>query len=253
MIAMSIIIFALFIIIIMIVIAQKINEKKQAEIKRVVSLHKKILLEVDSVLLDPSSVNLSDNLKLMIQKRVLRSLSQIKELNNSNLNNNKIREITFEIDKLKSSKSVFLSMEDLNIPESDQEAISLIQYIKLIKRILISEHKLGNIDSLIYSHEESLLSLAQIKILVETHYSKAVNAKLANKIGSARTSFEKSLEILRNNQSTNEYFEEKIALITEHLSDITEELKTANNDHQKKLAEQEYDEMEVLFTPKRKW
>lgn len=235
------------------IIIQKNNERNQVEIKRLISLNKAILSEAENILINPIAEQLSNDLKSTLYKRILRALIQIQKISVNNFSKNKIRDTEFQIAKLTSINDIVQSMSDIDVPDTDLEVIAIIQFIKKIKMILISEYKLGNVESSIYSNEEALLSMSQIRLSVETHYSKALKARAADKIGTARTSFEKALEILQNHDGNSEYKEKKMVEISDRLNDIAEDLKTANDDHLKKVAKKEYDELDALFKPKQKW
>jgi type II secretory pathway predicted ATPase ExeA len=74
-----------------------------------------------------------------------------------------------------------------------------------------------------------------------------------NMTGSARQYFEKALTTLDNQSYTDEYITTRRAELESMLEKITQELKSANASSVKKKLEEEKDDLDELFAPKKKW
>ena len=72
-------------------------------------------------------------------------------------------------------------------------------------------------------------------------------------VGSARQYFEKALATLSGVSYSDEYVSAKRQEVENYLEAISSELKASNATSRKKKAEQEQDDLDVLFAPKKKW
>ena len=75
----------------------------------------------------------------------------------------------------------------------------------------------------------------------------------ANMIGSARQYYEKAKSIIASLNYRDEYINTKAVEIEEVLKQISTELKATNATDRQKKQEQEKDDLDVLFAPKKKW
>jgi len=143
--------------------------------------------------------------------------------------------------------------EKIVLPENDKQIIALVQGIKKIRNLLRSEHSKGKVDTQIFLNEDKRLEKLQLRINVESQAKRGMAARSANMLGSARQYFEKAIATLSAQTYSDEYISSKKAEIENLLEEITNELKVTNATDRKKKAEQEQDDLDVLFAPKKKW
>jgi hypothetical protein len=72
-------------------------------------------------------------------------------------------------------------------------------------------------------------------------------------VGSARQYFEKAYATLSAVPYSDEYVNAKRQEVERYLEEISVELKASNASALKKKNEQEQDDLDVLFAPKKKW
>ena len=119
--------------------------------------------------------------------------------------------------------------------------------------MLRSEHSKARVDTQIFLSEDKRLEKIQLKINIDSQVKRGNAARAANMLGSARQYFEKALNTLNSVSYTDEYISAKKAELEGFLSEITTDLKATNATDAKKKAEQEKDDLDVLFAPKKKW
>jgi hypothetical protein len=132
----------------------------------------------------------------------------------------------------------------------------IIQYIQAVKKlriILRSEHSKGQIDSKVFMDEDKQLERLQVKVNVETLIKRGRAALQTNMLGSARQYFEKAKNALENQNPQDEYSMSKLSTLNEWLHDIQSNLKSVNEKDRAKKQEEERDELDELFAPKKKW
>ena len=78
-------------------------------------------------------------------------------------------------------------------------------------------------------------------------------AHQTNMLGSARQYYEKAKAALENQNQKDEYAHSRLANLTEWLNEIQSNLKSVNAQDRAKRQEEERDELDELFAPKKKW
>ncbi|MEC8206347.1 MAG: hypothetical protein VX076_00580, partial [Pseudomonadota bacterium] len=211
---------------------------------------KKIIEEAEDVLLNSTNIPMSENTLRIIQRRIYDALASMVQLSpNSRELKNRLKESK---ERLTAPLEVN-NTEALVLPDNDKQLISLIQGIKKLRTLLRSEHGKGKVDSQVFVAEDKRLEKLQLRINVESQIKRGMSARSANMVGSARQYFEKALATLSSVSYRDEYFNSKKQEVENYLEAISSELKASNATSLKKKAEQEQDDLDVLFAPKKKW
>ncbi|EWH06803.1 hypothetical protein [Pseudoalteromonas lipolytica] len=241
---------ALIVIALWVSAVQQHKEKQETERRKELTKQKKIIEEAEEVLLNSTNIPMSENILRIIQRRVYDALASMVQLSpnskelKSRLNEAKQR-LTLPIDSNNSDALV--------LPDNDKQLISLIQSIKKLRALLRSEHGKGKVDSQVFVAEDKRLEKLQLRINVESQIKRGISARAANMVGSARQYFEKALATLASVSYSDDYINTKKQEIENYLEAISTELKASNATSRKKKAEQEQDDLDVLFAPKKKW
>ena len=72
-------------------------------------------------------------------------------------------------------------------------------------------------------------------------------------MGSARQYFEKAIAALDSQNSPDSWALQRKAQLQEQLKEIQDSLRSANAEDRAKRAEEEKDDLDELFAPKKKW
>ena len=241
---------ALIVIALWVSAVQQHKEKQEAERRKELAKQKKIIEEAEDVLINSTNIPMSENLLRIIQRRVYDALASMVQLSPTS------KELKNRLNESKERLSAPIdgnNSESLVLPDNDKQLISLIQGIKKLRSVLRSEHGKGNVDSHIFVAEDKRLEKLQLRINVESQIKRGISARSANMIGSARQYFEKALATLSSISYSDEYTNAKRNEVEGYLETISTELKASNATSLKKKAEQEQDDLDVLFAPKKKW
>ena len=245
-------------IILLVVIAVVVNamqqhrEKQQAERRAQLNKYKAIIEETEAVLMNSNNIPLTSALLMVLHKRIHDALKMMHELvPESKEVKSRIQQSQDRIDS--SDPNVKLSDEPLKMPENENQIVAMVQGIKKLRTVLRSEHSKGNVDSQLFMIEDRRLESLQLQINVESQLRRGLKAKNSNMLGSARQYFEKALNTLESQSYSDEYIKAKTAEVTEHLTEITNELKSVNASDAKRRDEESKDELDLLFAPKKKW
>ncbi|MCQ8877160.1 hypothetical protein NQT69_03780 [Pseudoalteromonas shioyasakiensis] len=241
---------ALIVIALWVSAVQQHKEKQEAERRKELTKQKKIIEESEDVLLNSANIPMSESAYRVIQRRIYDALTSMvqlsptsKELKNR-LNEAKTR-MSSAVDTSKS--------ESLALPDNDKQLIALIQGIKKLRAVLRSEHGKGKVDSQIFVAEDKRLEKLQLKINIESQIKRGLSARSANMVGSARQYFEKAYATVSSVAHSDDYINSKRQELEGYLEEISTELKVSNATALKKKNEQEQDDLDVLFAPKKKW
>ena len=241
---------ALIVIALWVSAVQQHKEKQEAERRKELAKQKKIIEEAEDVLINSTNIPMSENLLRIIQRRVYDALASMVQLSPTS------KELKNRLNESKERLSAPIeasNSESLVLPDNDKQLISLIQGIKKLRSVLRSEHGKGKVDSQIFVAEDKRLEKLQLRINVESQIKRGISARSANMIGSARQYFEKALATLSSISYSDEYTNAKRNEVESYLEAISTELKASNATSLKKKAEQEQDDLDVLFAPKKKW
>ncbi len=241
---------ALIVIALWVSAVQQHKEKQETERRKELTKQKKIIEESEDVLLNSANIPMSENAYRVIQRRIYDALTAMVQLSpNSKELKNRLNEAKTRMsDPVDASNS-----ETLALPDSDKQLIALIQGIKKLRAVLRSEHGKGKVDSQIFVAEDKRLEKLQLKINIESQIKRGISARSANMVGSARQYFEKAYATVSAVAYSDDYINAKRKELEGYLEAISTELKVSNATALKKKTEQEQDDLDVLFAPKKKW
>ncbi|PAJ73928.1 hypothetical protein CJF42_13190 [Pseudoalteromonas sp. NBT06-2] len=231
---------------------QQHKEKQEIERRQELTKHKKIIEETESILMNSSNLPMSKAIIAVMQKRIFDSLKLMSELSPTSKEiNNRLREAT---ERGANPQAGDTSATDkVVLPDNEKQIISLIQGIKKLRNVLRAEHSKGRVDTQIFLSEDKRLEKIQLKINIDSQVKRGNAARSANMLGSARQYFEKALITLNSLSYTDDYINAKRTELEGFLTKITTDLKATNATDAKKKSEQEQDDLDVLFAPKKKW
>lgn len=242
---------ALIVIAVWVSAIQQHKEKQDAERRKELAKQKKVIEESEDVILNASNIPMSETIIRIIQRRVHDALAVMVELSPTSRElKNRLHESK---ERISNNLDTPAEAERLVMPDNDKQIIALVQGIKKLRQILRSEHSKGKIDTQVFVVEDKRLEKLQLRINVESQIKRGRSAKAANMIGSARQYFEKAYATICAVTYSDEYVTEKRAELETLLEEISVELKASNASSVKKRAEQERDDLDVLFAPKKKW
>ncbi|MEH6395761.1 hypothetical protein [Pseudoalteromonas sp.] len=241
---------ALIVIALWVSAVQQHKEKQETERRKDLTKQKKIIEESEDVLLNSANIPMSENILRILQRRIHDALVTMVQLSPSSKElKNRLKEAKERLgNPLDATNS-----ENLVLPDNDKQLISLIQGIKKLRAVLRSEHGKGKVDSQIFVAEDKRLEKLQLRINIESQIKRGISARSANMVGSARQYFEKAYATVSAVAYSDDYITGKRQELEGYLDAISTELKASNATALKKKAEQEQDDLDVLFAPKKKW
>ncbi|KJZ00700.1 MULTISPECIES: hypothetical protein [Pseudoalteromonas] len=243
---------ALIVIAVWVSAVQQHKEKQEAQRRQELAKQKKIIEETEEVLVNSVNIPLSNNVMMILYRRIHDALAAMVELSpsskelKSRLNDAKTR-LTSGVDESANMG------ENFALPDHDKQLISLIQGIKKLRTIMRSEHSKGKIDTPVFMQEDKTFERLQLKINIESQIKRGVAARNANMVGSARQYFEKAYATITALNYSDDYVTNKKNQLEDYLNEISSELKASNASARKKREEEEKDDLDVLFAPKKKW
>ena len=241
---------ALIVIALWVSAVQQHKEKQETERRKDLTKQKKIIEESEDVLLNSANIPMSENILRVLQRRIHDALVTMVQLSpNSKELKNRLKEAKERL----SNPLEATNSENLVLPDNDKQLISLIQGIKKLRAVLRSEHGKGKVDSQVFVAEDKRLEKLQLRINIESQIKRGISARSANMVGSARQYFEKAYATVSAVAYSDDYITSKRQELEGYLEAISTELKASNATALKKKAEQEQDDLDVLFAPKKKW
>ncbi|GGD54045.1 hypothetical protein [Lacimicrobium alkaliphilum] len=248
-----VLIVALIIIAIIINAIQQHREQVEAERRAELAKQKAIVDETEDALMAAAHIPVSQHMILILNKRILNGLKEMQE------HNPKARDLKQRIkDAEERVKSIDTNQpapgnENFSLPDNDKQIIVLIQGIKKLRTILRSENSKGKVDSQIFLTEDKRMARLQLKINVETLVKRGRSAIKSEMLGSARQYFEKAIAALNASSEQDDYTIARKQELEQNLESIQNNLRNANAEDRARKKEEERDELDELFAPKKKW
>lgn len=247
-----ILIVTLIVLAIMVNAIQQHKEKVEAERRTELAKQKSIIDETESVLMaaTQSQVPVAPHLNIVLLKRIQNALKFVAELNpNASDNKQRAKEMGERIKAMGSEAGTI--EEKINLPDSDKQIIVCIQSLKKLRALLRSEHSKGKVDTQVFMNEDKRLDRMQLRVNVDTLSRRAESAIKGQMMGSARQYLEKAIIALSSFPTQDEYTATRKAQLETQLNQIQENLRNSNAEDTARRIEEERDDLDMLFAPKK--
>jgi hypothetical protein len=233
-------------------IMQQYKQKQETDRRILMTRQKLIIDESDELLLNASRLPYSKILVLLLQNRILDALRAISVVNPSlNSVRQRIQDVTAQITYVQehyqaNEESAFRT------PDSDRQALQMLQLVKKIRAVVRIEHNKGKIDPQAFVAEDRRLELLLLKINIANLIQRTLDARMQRQFGSAKQMLTKGITTLAAIHDKDAWLisrEEEMRLA---MREMAEQLEQANQKELDQLNEKK-DDLDVLFQPKRKW
>ncbi len=233
-------------------IMQQYKQKQETDRRILMTRQKLIIDESDELLLNASRLPYSKLLVLLLQNRILDALRAISVVNPSlNSVRQRIQDVTAQITYVQehyqaNEESAFRT------PDSDRQALQMLQLVKKIRAVVRIEHNKGKIDPQAFVAEDRRLELLLLKINIANLIQRTLDARMQRQFGSAKQMLTKGITTLAAIHDKDAWLisrEEEMRLA---MREMAEQLEQANQKELDQLNEKK-DDLDVLFQPKRKW
>ncbi|MGO1245960.1 MAG: DNA repair ATPase [Oceanisphaera sp.] len=241
---------ALLLLIIIYNILQQYLQKQEAEKRTQLLRHKNIINETDELLLNASQLPFSKALVVSLYSRILHSLKAMQQQDpNSEQIKTRLVNIQQQIQHVKDNYSQ--EQPGLKPPESDQQALHMLQVVKRLRTVLRIEHNKGKLGNQTFVQEDRRLELIRLKINL-VNLAKRARTALGNKdVNTAQQLLKKGLSVLDQIPDKDEQLKGIESNLQQRLSELTSTQKKELQEQQ--AQEEEKSELDLLFEPKRKW
>lgn len=230
-------------------VLQQHKEKQDAERRLEMSKFKTIIEETELMIANDSNVPISRNGYIMLYRRVLHALKKMNAITPGNKDiHARIKDCT---GKIEAGTFNVIDADSLPIPENEKALIALIQGIKKYRVILRSEQNKGNLTGPAFMEEDKKIEQLQLRINVESQLRRGAKARSNGMTGSARQYYEKALATLEAQSYTNDYIMTTKQKASTVLAEIATELNSAKS--AKPDSDEDGDNLDALFAPKKKW
>lgn len=245
---------ALMLIVVFVNGYQQHREKLEAERRTELAKQKSIVDETEDVIVASANLPISNTLNSILQTRVINALKVMHELDPKQTSiRQRLRDAESRVKEMDVSGSSSTGDESIQLPDNDRQIIVFIQCLKKQRALLRSEHGKGKVDSHIFSKEDRRLDKLQLRVNVETLDRRAKAALKGGMMGSARQYFEKAIAAVNAFPNQDNYTADIRNKLEVQLKEIQENLTRVNAEDRAKRAEEERDELDELFAPKKKW
>ncbi|MFG0833328.1 MULTISPECIES: hypothetical protein [Aeromonas] len=234
-------------------VVQQYKQKAEADKRQAIAKHKSIADETEEMLLNVNLVPFSKNLVLLLQHRILdayRAIAQVMPGNGQI--RQRIQDVQTQIKNVQDNYSPH-DEGHFKTPESDRQAIQMLQLVKKMRAVLRVEHNKGKIDPQGFAQEDRRLELMQLKINIANLLKRAMDAQIQGQYGTCRQLFTKGLAAVGNISDKDAYLLAREEEMRQGLKSLDEHLAQQSESELQNIKDKETDELDVLFQPKKKW
>jgi len=237
-------------------VIQQYKQKIEADKRISIAKQRAVIAEVDELLLNATRMPFSKSLLLVLQNRIRNALKIMISISPStaaikeHLSNTDAQIQQIQQNYTPPDESVFRT------PESDKEALALLQVTKKIRAVLRSEHAKGKINTEVFVAEDHRLEIMQLKINLENSMKRVAEAKANEQFGSANQMINKLLKVLSSITDKDGYLERKQEQLIELKAEIQNQTEKTNDAELQAMKEREKekkDDLDELFADKKKW
>lgn len=178
-------------------VVQQYKQKAESDKRQAIARHKAVADETEEVLLNVNLVPFSKNMVLLLQHRILDAYRAIALVMPNAQVKQRIADVQLQIKNVQENYS---SQDEghFKTPESDRQAIQMLQLAKKMRAVLRVEHNKGKIDPQGFAQEDRRLELMQLKINIANLLKRAMDAQIQGQYGTCRQLYTKGLGALAN-------------------------------------------------------
>ncbi|MGS2720281.1 hypothetical protein [Paraglaciecola aestuariivivens] len=232
---------------------QQHKNKIEAERRAALSKHKSIIENTENALVAAEQLPISQRLIYIMHRRILAALKAAQRLGDGTTGaKERIKSVENGLSNI-DLKQPPPTDEQFRLPSNDKQVIQFIRGIKTLRALLRAEFKKGHIDSRVFVAEDKLLERLQLRANVDTLIKRGDVALKSNQFGSARQCLEKAISALSSQPNPDDFIMAKQAKLEAKLLDIEKNLRNANKQDVAKREASERDELDELFSEKKKW
>ncbi|HEH9426496.1 TPA: DNA repair protein [Aeromonas sobria] len=233
-------------------VVQQYKQKAEADKRHAVARHKTVADETEEVLLNVNLVPFSKNMVLLLQHRILDAYRAIAQVMPNNQIKQRIADVQTQIKNVQENYSPHDEVH-FKTPESDRQAIQMLQLVKKMRAVLRVEHNKGKIDPQGFAQEERRLELMQLKINISNLIKRAMDAQIQGQFGTCRQLYIKGLSAIGNVGDKDPYLVAREEDMRQGLKALDEQQQQNSAQDLQNIKDKETDELDVLFQPKKKW
>ncbi|GAC25944.1 hypothetical protein GMES_3667 [Paraglaciecola mesophila KMM 241] len=227
----------------------KVESEKRVEVAK----QKNVVDETEEILLATEHITVSQQLKFIFQQRIVNALKIIAQVNPGVMDiNSRIESASNKLKELSANQEP-ISADSFSLPNSDKQVVAYIKCVKKMRGLLRSEYTKGRVDSSAFMVEDKYLERLQLRANVETLMRRGESSMQAQQLGSARQCIEKAITALDSQSQPDDYIIQRKQELELQLKQIQDSLRSANTEDVRKRKESERNELDELFSEKKKW
>lgn len=228
---------------------RKVESERRAEAVRL----KLVIDDTEQLLSSISAIPATKALMVIFHTRILESLKGIIELTGDTNMQPHINDRITMIESIQSNYQT-VPLERFRLPDDDRQVLQYVQLIKKIKSLLRSEHNRGRVPPDVFTSETKRADLLQIRINVDSVIKRARIAIQGKQMGSAKTYLDKAIATLGQiNREGDEFVAAKLEEASELMGIVDQARQDRLDSDAKARKDQEANDLDVLFQPKKKW
>ncbi|WP_406037744.1 hypothetical protein [Succinimonas sp.] len=223
--------------------------QQEMDKKLLISRQKNIIDETDDILMNVTQIPFSNRMIVILQNRILSSLQIIATVQNSIQVQQRINDMSSQIEITKTSPSRDTQFAP---PANADQSLKMIRTMRRLRQILRKEFNRGRISKNDFVDEDKVLEINIYKIQFSNLMNNIEEALTNNQNGTARDLIKGGLGSLNKLQFRDSWLEG----VKNHLEEI---LARINSEAEKRLEQEMANEkakesdIDILFMPKKKW
>ncbi|EKE75224.1 hypothetical protein [Gallaecimonas xiamenensis] len=257
----------LLVVMVAINMMQQQKQKQEAARRQEVAKCRAIIDETETLLPIAGQMPISSTLVAMLHRRHAEALAHLYRLTSDAKIKSRAEDAHGQY--LKAHKTKRPGDDNIRLPDNEQQMVQLLQAIKLLIAVARTEFNKGKVDAETFRLESAFLDRIRLKINIEGLITRGVSAKSVKQLGSARQFLNKAKQLAAGHAHQDPYLRTKVLQIQAHLDEINgkgpavaangtptpgaPEAPKAQAKPKPKTGAQQLDDIDLIFSPKKKW
>lgn len=233
-------------------IVQQYKQKLEADRRALMAKQKMIIEEAEEILLNANRLPFSKTLVLLMQTRIHDALKSILQAApGMDSVRQRLQDVQAQIKYVQENYQTS-DESSFRAPDSDQQALQMLQVVKKIRAVVRVEHNKGKIDPQAFVSEDRRLELMLLKINIANLTQRAFESRMQRQFGTAKQLFTKGISALAAINDKDPWLIAREDEMRNALRDMNQQIEEASQKERDEMQEKK-DDLDVLFQPKKKW
>ncbi|WP_298444188.1 hypothetical protein [uncultured Ferrimonas sp.] len=245
---------ALLLVVVGINMLQQHKQQLERARRQEMAKQKAIMDEVEQLLACGPLLPFTNVLVRLLNQRLLEAVRQVLAVDTRNRDMlARQSDLQAALANLKKNPPTERTVDSFNTPQAEKQIMMLIKVLKRLKEFVRQEQKKGTLTHDEFVTESRRADQVMLRINGSVLMDRARHAALNHQVGSARQHLNQLAKVLNSHTGDDQYKKTAMVKVSEMLEELNQRQQANLQEHVDDQVSQDTDELDELFSPKKKW